>query len=147
MENYNLGSKAFIIATILLLTIVSCGLYEQKLELTLNNQVAEQPFSFKDYCKEDYDSIFILHSYFNTNRNDFVNLRMSEDLRNFCKNAIYSDAFSTILFISKGHIKAYSIIEIVDADFEAKEVEEQHIFPFEQRFIMDKDRNIHIYKE
>ena len=41
----------------------------------------------------------------------------------------------------------HSIIESVDADFDSKEVEKHYIFPIDQKFIIDKEKNIHLYKE
>ena len=38
-------------------------------------------------------------------------------------------------------------IKCVDADFDSREVEKHYIFPIDQKFIMDKERKIHIYDE
>ena len=120
---------------------------ELKLELQLERQMTGEPFSFADYCKEEYDSIFLVYPYFNTEKEDFVNLKMSDKLRRVCNSNSNFDSFSTLLFISKGTVKAFSEIEAVDADFDSREVEKHYIFPIDQKFIMDKERNIHLYKE
>ena len=57
------------------------------------------------------------------------------------------DSFFTILFIKNGKVEAYSEIKCVDADFASREVEKHYIFPINQKFIMDKERKIHIYDE
>ncbi len=120
---------------------------EPRISLSFDNQNIEEPFSFSGYCKEDYDSIFIVYSYFNTEREDFLNLKMSNILRRKCDNNTNFDSFSTLLFIKGNTVKAYSIIESVDADFDSKEVEKHYIFPIDQKFIIDKKKNIHLYKE
>ena len=120
---------------------------EQKLELQLEKQAIGEPFSFADYCKEEYDSIFIVYSYFNTEKKDFKNIRMSCRLKDICESNALSDSYSTILFINGGIVKAYSIMATANADFNAREVEKHYIFPIDQKFIMDKERNIHLYKE
>ena len=120
---------------------------ETRIDLPLKNEQTEEVFSFQEYCKEKYDSIFLVYPYFNTEREDFLNLRMSDILRRKCDNNTNFDSFSTLLFINKGTVKAYSIITAADADFDSREVEEHYIFPIGQKFIMDKERNIHIYNE
>ena len=122
-------------------------LKEQKLELQLEKQVIDKPFSFADYCKEEYDSIFLVYPYFNTKREDFINLKMSDKLRGICESNACSDSFSTLLFINNGKVEAYSEIQCVDADFDSREVEKHYIFPIDQKFIMDNERKIHIYNE
>ena len=118
---------------------------ETRIGLPLKNEQTEEVFSFQEYCKEKYDSIFLVYPYFNTEREDFLNLRMSDILRRKCDNNTNFDSFSTLLFINKGTVKAYSRIKAADADFDSREVEEHYIFPIGQEFIMDKERNIHIY--
>ena len=120
---------------------------EAKIDLPLEKQKTEEAFSFQDYCKEEYDTIFLLYPYFNTEKDDFINLKMSDILRRKCDNNTFFDSFSTLLFINNGIVEAYSIIEITDAYFESQEVEEHYIFPIDQKFIMDKERNVHIYNE
>lgn len=120
---------------------------ETRIDLPLNKEHIEKIFSFQDYYKEDYDSIFIVYSYFNTEREDFLNLKMSNILRRKCDNNTMFDSFSTLLFIKNGKVEAYSEIQCVNADFDSREVEKHYIFPIDQKFIMDKEKNIHLYKE
>jgi hypothetical protein len=118
---------------------------EPRISLSFDNQNIEDPFLFSDYCEEEYDSIFVVYSYFNTEREDFINLKMSNILRRKCDNNTMFDSFYTILFIKNGKVEAYGEIKCIDADFDSSEVEEHHIFPFYQKFIMDRKRIIHIY--
>ncbi len=160
MGNLKLGFKIIIPALVITFSLTSCneiirvmdilGMIppsEQKLELQLEKQAIGEPFSFADYCKEEYDSIFLVYPYFNIEKEDFVNLKMSDKLRGICESNACSDSFSTLLFINNGIVKAYSIMATANADFNAREVEKHYIFPIEQKFIMDKERNIHIYNE
>ena len=118
---------------------------ETRINLPLNIEQTEKVFAFQDYCKEEYDSIFVVYSYFNTERENFLNLKMSNILRRKCDNNTMFDSFSTLLFIKNGKVEAYSEIKCVDADFDSREVEKHYIFPIDQKFIMDKERKIHIY--
>ena len=120
---------------------------ETRIDLPLKNEQTEEVFSFQDYCKEEYDSIFLVYPYFNIEKKDFLNLKMSNKLRRKCDNNTNFDSFSTLLFISKGTVKAFSEIEAVDADFDSSEIEVHYIFHINQKFILDKERNVHIYKE
>ena len=165
MENYKLGFKTFVFTLIITILFTSCsenaknnfyfaldmaGLLnprEPRISLSFDNQNIEDPFSFSDYCEEEYDSIFIVYSYFNTERDEFLNLKMSNILRRKCDNNTMFDSFSTLLFIKNGKVEAYSEIQCVDADFDSREVEKHYIFPIDQKFIMDKERKIHIYNE
>jgi hypothetical protein len=70
---------------------------------------------------------------------------MSKKLRRICNSNINFDTFSTLLFIKNGKVEAYSEIKRIDADFASREVEKHYIFPIDQKFIMDKERNIHVY--
>ena len=160
MEHYKLDFKRLFLILITALLFTSCNKIinilntfgiippqEQMLELQLERQAIEEPFSFSDYCEEEYDSIFIVYSYFNTERDEFLNLKMSNILRRKCDNNTMFDSFSTLLFIKNGKVEAYSEIKCVDADFDSREVEKHYIFPIDQKFIMDKERKIHIYNE
>ena len=120
---------------------------EPRLELQLKKQNVGEVFSFADYCEEEYDSIFLVYSYFNIEREDFLNLKMSNRLRRKCDNNTNFDSFNTLLFVRDGTVKAYSRIECIDADFDCSEVEEHYIFPFKQKFTLDIDRIIQLYKE
>ena len=86
----------------------------------------------------------MVYPYFNTNTEDFEKLKMSKILRRICDNNTNFDSFFTLLLLRNGIVEAYSIIERVDADFDSSEVEEHYIFPINQKFMMDKDRIIHI---
>ena len=156
MLNFKVSTLCFVIA----LSFTSCtkiitildifGIIpprEQKLELQLEKQVFDKPFTFADYCKERYDSIFLVYPYFNIEKKDFKNIRMSCRLKDICESNALSDSYSTILFINRGIVKAYSIIATANAGFNAREVEKHYIFPIDQKFIMDKERNIHIHNE
>ena len=120
---------------------------ETRINLPLNMEQTEKVFSFQDYCKEEYDSIFVVYPYFNTDREVFANTKMSNILRRKCDNNTMFDSFFTILFIKNGKVEAYSEINCVDADFASTELEKHYIFPINQKFIMDKERKIHIYNE
>ena len=146
MVNY-ICLNNIIITILTTLLFVSCKPTEPMLELQLEKQAIGEPFSFADYCKEEYDSIFLVYPYFNTEKKDFKNIRMSCRLKDICESNTLSDSYSTILFINGGIVKAYSIMATANADFNAREVEKHYIFPFQQKFIIDKERSIHLYKE
>ena len=156
MLNFKVSTLCFVIA----LSFTSCtkiitildifGIIpprEQRLELQLEKQVFDKPFTFADYCKEGYDSIFLVYPYFKIEKKDFKNIRMSCRLKDICESNALSDSYSTILFINRGIVKAYSIIATANAGFNAREVEKHYIFPIDQKFIMDKERNINIHNE
>ena len=160
MGNLKSGFKKLILTLVITFTLTSCneiikainilGIIpprEAELELQLERLAIGEPFSFADYCKEEYDTLFLVYPYFNTERADFERLRMSNSLTNTCYANSSFDSLSTLLFINDGVVKAYSIIKTVDADFEPSEVEEHYIFPISQRFIMDKGRTVHIYNK
>ena len=160
MENLKSGFKTIIITFAISISLTGCtkiinvldilGMIpprEQELELQLEKQAIEKPFTFADYCKEGYDSIFLVYPYFNIEKKDFKNIRMSCRLKDICESNALSDSYSTILFINRGIVKAYSIIATANAGFNAREVEKHYIFPIDQKFIMDKERNIHIHNE
>ena len=162
MEHYKLNFKRLFLFLILIAAFLftSCNKIinilntfgiippqEQRLEFQLEKQVFDKPFTFADYCKERYDSIFLVYPYFNIEKKDFKNIRMSCRLKDICESNALSDSYSTILFINRGIVKAYSIIATANAGFNAREVEKHYIFPIDQKFIMDKERNIHIHNE
>ena len=160
MGNSKSGFKKPLLTLVITITLTSCNEIikainilgvmpppETELELQLERLAIGEPFSFADYCKEEYDSIFLVYPYFNTGRADFERLRMSNSLTNTCYANSSFDSLSTLLFINDGVVKAYSVIKTVDADFEPSEVEEHYIFPISQRFIMDKGRTVHIYNK
>ena len=160
MGNLKSGFKKLILTLVITFTLTSCneiikainilGIIpprEAELELQLERLAIGEPFSFADYCKEEYDTLFLVYPYFNTERADFERLRMSNSLTNTCYANSSFDSLSTLLFINDGVVKAYSVIKTVDADFEPSEVEEHYIFPISQRLIMDKGRTVHIYNK
>lgn len=160
MGNLKSGFKKLLLTLVMTFTLTSCneiikainilGIIpprEAELELQLERLAIGEPFSFADYCKEEYDTLFLVYPYFNTERADFERLRMSNSLTNTCYANSSFDSLSTLLFINDGVVKAYSVIKTVDADFEPSEVEEHYIFPISQRFIMDKGRTVHIFNK
>ena len=54
------------------LLFVGCKPTEPMLELQLERQMIGEPFSFADYCEEEYNSIFLVYPYFNTEKEGFV---------------------------------------------------------------------------
>ena len=148
MERYKLKSN-LIVFTAIVLSFIACGAKptESQIELALDKQVVEKPFSLKDYSEKDFDSIFVIHPYFDTNRKVFLNLRMSKKLKSLCNVNTGSELISTILFIKNSRVEAYTIIERKNADFASIDFEKQHLFPFDQKFIMDKERDVHLYNE
>ena len=161
MGNLKLGFKIIIPALVITFSLTSCneiirvmdilGMIppsEPKLKLQLEKQAIGEPFSFADYCKEEYDSIFLVYPYFNTEKEDFVNLKMSDKLRRVCNSNSNFDSFSTLLFINDGEVNAFSEISFGEICFTPPEIpENRYIFPFKQKFILDKDRYVHIYEE
>ena len=156
-----MGFKIIIPALVITFSLTSCneiirvmdilGMIppsEPKLELKLEKQAIGEPFSFADYCKEEYDSIFLVYPYFNTEKEDFVNLKMSDKLRRVCNSNSNFDSFSTLLFINDGEVNAFSEISFGEIRFTPPEIpENRYIFPFKQKFILDNDRYVHIYEE
>ena len=134
--------------TVSMFLFIGCHPTEVELELQLEKQAIEEPFTFADYCKKEYDTIFLVYPYFNTEREDFVNLKMSDRLRRKCDKKTMFDSLSTILFISNNRVEAYSIVEVDKIRITPPEIpENRYIFPFKQKFILDKDRYVHIYED
>ena len=147
MVNY-ICLNNIIITILTTLLFVSCKPTEPMLELQLEKQAIGEPFSFADYCKEEYDSIFLVYPYFNTEREDFINLKMSDKLRRVCNSNSNFDSFSTLLFINDGEVNAFSEISFGKIRLSTREIlENKYIFPFEQKFILDENRYVHIYEE
>ena len=59
MEFYKLVFKALTLALTLQLPLVSCGPHEPMLELSLERQAIEKPFTLAEYCEEEYDKIIL----------------------------------------------------------------------------------------
>lgn len=147
MVNY-ICLNNIIITILVTLSFISCAPSEPKLELQLEKQTIGEVFTFPDYCEEEYDSIFLVYPYFNTEKEDFVNLKMSNSLRGICNANVSFDSFSTLLFIYNGEVKAFSEIGVEQIRLTPPEIpENRYIFPFKQKFILDKDRYVHIYEE
>ena len=147
MGNY-ICLNNIIITILTTLLFVSCKPAEPMLELQLEKQAIEEPFSFADYCEEEYDSIFLVYPYFNTEREDFANLKMSGKLRKVCNSNSNFDSFSTLLFINDGEVNAFSEISFGKIRLTAPEIpENKYIFPFKQKFILDENRYVHIFEE
>ena len=146
MEHYKLKSNLIVFATIVL-SFIGCEAKptESQIELALDKQVIEKPFSLKDYSEKDFDSIFVIHPYFDTNKKVFLNLRMSKKLKSLCNVNTGSELISTILYIKNSRVEAYAIIERKNADFASIDFEKQNLFPFDQKFIMGKERDVHIH--
>ena len=161
MENLKSGFKTIIITFAISLSLTGCtkiinvldilGMIpprEQELELQLEKQAIEEAFTFADYCKEEYDTIFLVYPYFNTEKEGFVNLKMSDKLRRVCNSNSNFDSFSTLLFINDGEVNAFSEISFGEIRLTPPEIpENRYRFPFKQKFILDNDRYVHIYKE
>ena len=150
MENLKLSSKTILLFTVLLLLFIGCTPdtpSEPSVELNFNDVTIEAPFTLKEHCGETYDSIFIVQPYFDTNKEVFTNICMSNGLKSVCSINTASETISTILFIKDNRVEAYTVVERYKADFVTRELEKKYIFPIDQRFIMDKGRNIHIYNE
>ena len=165
MGFYKLDFKTIIIIFVVAISLASCTkkmredlffalnafgiLYtpETNLNLELDKQDVEKPFSFAEYCNEKYDSVVFICPYSNVEEGTFLNLKMSNTLREKCDANTMFDTFSTILFVSNGRVEAYSEVVRIDADFVKTANDYPQFFSFGQRFIMDKDRNVHLYSE
>lgn len=148
--NLRLSSKTILLYITLFLSLIGCALEnpnEPTIELNFNEIVIEKPFTLEEYCTERYDSIFIVQPYFDTKKEEFVGLNMSNGLRSLCSINTNSETISTILFIKDNKIKAYTVAEREMADFVTKDLEKHYTFPFEQKFILDENRYVHIYEE
>ena len=129
------------------ISLIGCAPPEPQLELKLENQPVEQVFSFADYCEEKYDSIYLIHPYDDEDEIYALPYKMSQRLRDKCSFTM-DDTFVRVLFIEKGTVKAYSEIGYLKAYFSTNGlVDDGPIFSFDQRFIMDKDRKVHLYSE
>ena len=147
MDGLKLLNKIALLAISVFL-FTGCNPRELELNLQLKKQNVGEFFSFADYCEEEYESICLIYPYFNVEREDFVNLKMSNSLRLLCDKMTMFDSLSTILFISNNTVKAYSIVEVTKVRITPPGIpEDRYIFPFHQNFILDENRYIHIYEE
>lgn len=150
MENLKFINKTTVAIALLLLTLVGCTPIESsetRIEIQFVQQIVDEVFTLKDLCEQDYDSIYIIPPYFDIEKKEYTNLKMSNNLRSLCNINTGNETISTILFICNGKVESFSVIKRADADFATHETEKQHFFPFEQKFILDKDRYVHIYEE
>ena len=150
MGNSRLLSKTILLHTTLLFLLIGCIAEtpsEPKLELNFNEVVIEEPFTLERYCIERYDRISIVQPYFDTEKAVFANLNMSNGLKSLCNINTVSETISTILFIKDNKVQAYTIAEREIADLVTTDFEKHYTFPIDQKFIMDKERKIHIYNE
>ena len=150
MENLKFINKTTVAIALLLLTLVGCTPIESsetRIEIQFVQQIVDEVFTLKDLCEQDYDSIYIIPPYFDIEKKEYTNLKMSNNLRYLCNINTGNETISTILFICNGKVESFSVIKRAEADFATHETEKQHFFPFEQKFILDKDRYVHIYEE
>ena len=134
--------------TVSMFLFIGCHPKEVELDLQLEKQQVGVPFSFADYCNKEYDSIFLIYPYFNTEREEVTNIKMSKALRKKCDKRTMFDSLSTILFISNNTVKAYSVIEVDKARITPLKIsEETFIFHFKQKFTLDEKRYIQLYEE
>ena len=147
MEHYKLKSN-LIVFTAIILSFIGCGAKptEKKLELAFKKQDVLQAFSFIEYCDEKYDSIYFIYPYDDEEIIYSLPYKMSKRLRGYCSYTL-DDTRVTTLLISKGEVKAYTDIPAIDAYFTNLVHLKQHLFPFDQKFIMDKERDVHLYNE
>ena len=147
MEGLKFLNKIAVL-TVSMFLFIGCHPREVELELQLEKQQVGIPFSFADFCNKEYDTVFLVYPYFNTEREDFINLKMSDRLRRKCDKKTMFDSLSTILFISNNRVEAYSVVEVNKIRITPPEIpENKYIFTFKQKFILDGNRYVHIYEE
>ena len=133
--------------TIGMLLFIGCNPTEPKLELQLEKQAVGQIFSFSDYCETEYDSIYLIHPYGDGDAICSLPYQMSQRLREKCSYT-QNDAYTRILFIDNGVVKAYSEIGCKYASFSFIELpEEQPVLSFGQKIFLDENRFVHLFKE
>ena len=116
------------------------------LELQLERQMIGEPFSFADYCEEEYDSIYLIHPYDDEDVVWSLPYKMSQELREEISYTL-DDTFVRIVFIDNDTVKAYTEIGNWSGYFSTLGIIDYGpVFPFEQKFILDKNRYVHIYK-
>ena len=166
MERYKSGFKTFFFTIIITTLFTGCneitkndiyfvldvfGLLharEPMIDISIEKKQAGEPFSFNEYCYGKFDKIFIVYPYYNVKEKEFNDIVMSNTLRIKCDNNTSFDSFSTLLFISNDTVKAYSIIGVEKAIITPPQIPEKMcLFPIEQKFILDKNRYVHLYNE
>ena len=137
-----------VIITILTTSLfISCKPSEPMLELPLEKQAIEEAFSFADYCEEEYDSMYLIHPYDDEDVIWSLPYKMSQELREEISYTL-DDTFVRIVFIDNDTVKAYTEIGNWGAYFATAEITNHGPkFSFEQKFILDKNRYVHIYEE
>ena len=136
-----------IITILTTLLFISCKPSEPMLELPLEKQAIEEAFSFADYCEEEFDSMYLIIPYDDEDVIWSLPYKMSQELR---KEISYTldDTFVRIVFIDNDTVKAYTEIGNWSAYFATAEITNHGPkFSFEQKFILDKNRYVHIYEE
>ena len=146
MENLKFLNR-IVIFTIGMLLFTGCGEIEPMLELQLKEQAVGEVFTFADYCEETYDSIYIIQPYDDGDVICSLPYKMSSRLRGRCSYTD-DDTHVSILFIENGVVKAFTEIGNWSAYFSTSEIiNNGPVFSFEQKFILDENRYVHIYKE
>lgn len=146
MENFICLNNS-IITILTTLLFIGCKPAEPMLEIKLEEQAIGEAFSFADYCEEEYDSMYLIHPYDDEDVIWSLPYKMSQKLREEISYTL-NDTFVRIIFIDNDTVKAYTEIGNWSAYFSAPEIVDYGpLFPFEQKFILDKDRYVHIYKE
>lgn len=136
-----------IITILTTLLFISCKPSEPMLELPLEKQAIEEAFSFADYCEEEYDSMYLIHPYDDEDVIWSLPYKMSQELRAEISYTL-DDTFVRIVFIDNDTVKAYTEIGNRSAYFATAEITNHGPkFSFEQKFILDKNRYVHIYEE
>lgn len=136
-----------IITILTTLLFISCKPSEPMLELPLEKQAIEEAFSFADYCKEEYDSMYLIHPYDDEDVIWSLPYKMSQELREEISYTL-DDTFVRIVFIDNDTVKAYTEIGNRSAYFATAEISNHGPkFSFKQRFILDENRYVHLYEE
>ena len=100
-----------------------------------------------DLSKEEYDSMYLIHPYDDEDVIRLLPYKMSQELREEISYTL-DDTFVRIVFIDNDTVKAYTEIGNWSAYFATPEITNHGpIFSFEQRFILDENRYVHIYEE
>ena len=106
MVNY-ICLNNIIITILTTLLFVSCKPTEPMLELQLERQMIREPFSFADYCEEEYDSMYLIHPYDDEDVIWLLPYKMSQELREEISYTL-DDTFVRIVFIDNDTVKAYT---------------------------------------